>query len=142
MAPDEKADRSQSSLAAHRCRVQTLALTNARLLLWKRFLPWRPGGHVWELPLLLHVRTEQHTSLPDPTPLSVHTKELYKVPRGFRIPRAEEGEQWHCLGFASPVCPLVLLQLRLPAYGQLQLLADHLDLLLQLGEFLHHRVPS
>lgn len=56
MAPGEKADRSQSSLAAHRSRVQTLALTNSRLLLWKRFLPWRPGGHVWELPLLLHVR--------------------------------------------------------------------------------------
>lgn len=69
-------------------------------------------------------------------------KSFTKCLEGFRIPRAEKGEQWHWLGFASPVCPLVLLQLCFPAYSQLQLLADHLDLLLQLGEFLHHRVPS
>ena len=55
---------------------------------------------------------------------------------------AEKGEQRHSLGFTSPVRPLILLKLCLPAYGQLQLLADHLDLLLQLGEFLHHGVPS
>lgn len=60
---------------------------------------------------------------------------------GLRGRPGAEGAQRGRLGLTSPARPLVLLQLRLPAHCQLQLLPDHLDLLLQLHELLHHRGP-
>lgn len=60
---------------------------------------------------------------------------------GLRGRPGAEGAQRGRLELRSPARPLVLLQLRLPADGQLQLLPDHLDLLLQLHQLLHHRGP-
>lgn len=50
----------------------------------------------------------------------------------------DQGEGQRQLGLMSPFRPLILFQLRFPAHGQLQLLLDHLNLLLQLRELLHH----
>lgn len=63
--------------------------------------------------------------------------------KGSGMPGADNNrKQCDCLGLTSPICPLIFFQLRFPAHSQLQLLADHLNLLFKLWEFLHHRVPS
>lgn len=74
-----------------------------------------------------------------PPPWSVVTKEHYKVSQGLRgRPGSERAEQHGHSGLTSSSCPLILFQLRFPAHGQLQLLADHLNLPLQLRQLLHH----
>lgn len=74
-------------------------------------------------------------------PSSVVTKEHPEVSPGLRGRPGAEGAQRGRLGLTSPARPLVLLQLRFPAHCQLQLLPDHLDLLLQLHQLLHHGGP-
>lgn len=94
----------------------------------------RRSGHCFVCWRRAHLTLKKTQTSASP-PWSVVTKESQSVSRAQRKARKwERGAAWplraHKFGFVL----WILFQLRFPAHGQLQLLADHLNLPLQLWE--------
>lgn len=96
------------------------------------------GGSGWGL--LQFCSHEEHIACFLFAPLSGIKKSVLQILQ--RKGKNGRGPGCTGLGLCSPVCPLILFQLWFPVHGELQLLLDDFNLLLQLCKLLHHWGPS